>query len=163
MDYRPNVAGVKWFVREVFHAIGEKFPQAHFAVVGSRPRKSVLVRAEVPGMIVTGFVQDVRDWLARADVCVVPMQIARGIQNKVFEAMALGRAVVATPKRFERVEAQAGGDLLFANPPAEFWKSVLSLVSKAKQAFTIGRSARACMDKRYPWVSNLSVLDEVFG
>ena len=163
MDYRPNVEGVEWFVREVFPAIRAKVPQARFAIVGSRPGKSVLALAEVPGVIVTGFVDDVRDWLARADVCVAPLQIARGIQNKVLEAMAMGRAVVTTPQAFEGVEAQAGRDLLVANSPAVFASTVLSLLADSKQASLIGLNARACMERRYRWASNLSVLDEVFA
>jgi glycosyltransferase involved in cell wall biosynthesis len=96
-------------------------------------------------------------------VCVAPLQIARGIQNKVLEAMAMGRAVVTTPQAFEGVEAQAGRDLLVANSPAVFASTVLSLLADSKQASLIGLNARACMERRYRWASNLSVLDEVFA
>jgi sugar transferase (PEP-CTERM/EpsH1 system associated) len=163
MDYRPNIEGVEWFAREVFPGIRTRMPDARFAIVGSRPVQAVQALAEQPGVIVTGFVEDVRDWLARASVCVAPLLIARGIQNKVLEAMAMGRAVVATPQAFEGVEAQAGRDVLVAGSPAEFAQTVLALLADKPRAEAIGRNARECMEQRYRWASNLAVLDEVFA
>jgi len=163
MDYRPNIEGVEWFAREVLPGIRIRMPDARFAIVGSRPVQSVQALADQPGVIVTGFVEDVRDWLARASVCVAPLLIARGIQNKVLEAMAMGRAVVATPQAFEGVEAQAGRDVLVAGSSAEFTQTVLALLADKPRAEAIGRKARECMEQRYRWASNLAVLDEVFA
>lgn len=163
MDYRPNVEGVEWFAREVFPKVRASRPDARFAIVGSRPNRQVQALAQLPGVIVTGFVDDVRVWLERADVCVAPLQIARGIQNKVLEAMAMGKPVVATPQAHEGIAAQAGVDLLVAGPAGEFAQTVLALLADPTRATVLGGRARACMERSYRWSSNLAVLDEVFA
>jgi glycosyltransferase involved in cell wall biosynthesis len=109
---------------------------------------------------VTGFVDDVRDWLARASVCVAPLRIARGIQNKVLEAMAMARPVVVSPQAFEGIDAEAGRDLVVAADAQAFAAEVLSLLRDTARASRMGRSARECVERRYRWESNLAVLDE---
>jgi glycosyltransferase involved in cell wall biosynthesis len=98
MDYRPNIEAVTSFAREAFPAIRAVHRQATFAIVGRGPASEVTALGALPGVVVTGAVPDVRGWLAAADVVVAPLRIARGIQNKVLEAMAMGRPVVASPK-----------------------------------------------------------------
>ena len=163
MDYRPNVEGVDWFARQVLPLIREAVPGAGFAIVGSRPNQQVRALAGLPGVTVTGFVEDVRDWLARATVCVAPLMIARGIQNKVLEAMAMARPVVASPQAYEGVEALAGRDLVVADGAAAFAQAVVALINDPARAQAIGESARACVERGYQWESNLAVLDEVFS
>jgi sugar transferase (PEP-CTERM/EpsH1 system associated) len=163
MDYRPNVEGVEWFARKVFPMVRARLPEACFAIVGSRPNRQVQVLAQLPGILVTGFVDDVRVWLDRADVCVAPLQIARGIQNKVLEAMAMGKPVVVTPQAHEGIAATAQADLLVAASPAEFAQSVVALIDDPERAAHMGSQARIRMENGYRWSSNLAVLDEVFA
>jgi sugar transferase (PEP-CTERM/EpsH1 system associated) len=163
MDYLPNVEGVEWFVRDVFPLIRSVRPDARFAIVGSKPTRQVQSLASVPGVIVTGFVDDVRVWLGRAAVCVAPLRIARGIQNKVLEAMAMARPVVATRQAFEGVEATAGQDLLVADDARGFADAVLALLGDPVRARAMGAAARQCVERGYRWESNLAVLDEVFA
>ena len=117
----------------------------------------------LPGVTVTGFVDDVRDWLARAALCVAPLRIARGVQNKVLEAMAMGRAVVATPQAHEGIDAVPGRELLVADGVGPFADAVLGLLRERERAAAIGMAARACVERRYRWDTNLAVLDEVFA
>jgi len=92
MDYWPNVEGVGWFVERIFPHIRDAVPDAHLHIVGSRPVSAVRRLGTTAGVTVTGYVDDVRDFIAGARVCVAPLRIARGVQNKVLEAMAMGKA-----------------------------------------------------------------------
>ena len=162
MDYPPNADAVGWFAHRVLPAVRMQMPSATFAIVGSRPTRSVRRLAELPGVVVTGFVEDVRDWLARAQVCVAPLRIARGVQNKVLEAMAMGRPVVVTPEALEGIDATAGSELVVAGDERGFAEAVLGLLREPGRSSAIGAAARACVERRYRWDTNLAVLDEVF-
>jgi sugar transferase (PEP-CTERM/EpsH1 system associated) len=161
MDYPPNEDAVGWFAHEVLPVIREELPSVRFAIVGSRPTRSVRRLSELPGVVVTGFVEDVRDWVSRADVCVAPLRIARGVQNKVLEAMAMGRPVVVTPEAFEGLDATPGCELVVSEGPG-FADAVLSVLRDRTRADAIGVAARTCVERRYRWDTNLAVLDEVF-
>ena len=162
MDYPPNEDAVGWFAQQVLPAVRRQVPAATFAIVGSRPTRSVRRLAELPGVVVTGFVEDVRDWLARAQVCVAPLRIARGVQNKVLEAMAMGRPVVVTPQALEGLDATPGRELVVAADERGFAEAVLGLLREPVRSSAIGSAARACVEQRYRWDTNLAVLDEVF-
>ena len=97
MDYYPNAEACVWFANSIFPTIRAQVPNAQFLIVGSKPTPQVVALNELPGVMVTGFVDDVRPYLAAAKVCVIPLRIARGVQNKALEAMAAARAVIATP------------------------------------------------------------------
>ncbi|GAB4257856.1 MAG: TIGR03087 family PEP-CTERM/XrtA system glycosyltransferase [Methylomicrobium sp.] len=103
MDYWANVDAVKWFAERVFPMIKQRCASAEFYIVGSKPTKDVLALAERDGIVVTGGVPDVRPYLANADAVVTPLRIARGIQNKVLEAMAMDKPVIATTMAIEGI------------------------------------------------------------
>ena len=105
MDYWPNADAVTWFAAEVLPLIRDRMPGAQFHIVGANPGPDVLRLGNQRGVHVTGRVPDVRPYVAHADVSVAPLRMARGVQNKVLEAMALGRPVVASPQAFEGVRA----------------------------------------------------------
>jgi len=109
------------------------------------------------GVHVTGTVADTRPYLAHADAVVCPLRIARGIQNKVLEAMAMGRKVIASPGAFEGVRAAAGRDLLVAGDADAFSAAVLAVLA-GKHA-DMGARARAAMEARYDWEATLSRMD----
>lgn len=159
MDYLPNVEGVDWFATEVWPLIRAARPDAQFDVVGSRPARRIAELAREPGIHVTGRVDDVRGYLARASVSVAPLRIARGVQNKVLEAMAMGKPVVATPEAAEGIEAEPGRELVVAGDARAFAASVLALLGDAPRANAIGRAARACVERHYRWDRNLAILD----
>ncbi|MGC4250372.1 MAG: TIGR03087 family PEP-CTERM/XrtA system glycosyltransferase [Sphingobium sp.] len=164
MDYRPNVEAVESFARESLPAIRAVHPDARFAIVGRNPSKSVQALADLPGVIVTGGVPDVRGWLAAADVVVAPLRIARGIQNKVLEAMAMARPVVVSPQAAEGIDAQDETHFLIAADPAEEAAKVITLLADPAKAARLAQAARARMEQRYRWSATLSAVpDLLFG
>lgn len=162
MDYRPNVEAVRAFARNVMPKI-RKLYDARFVIVGRRPDPSVRELAGRDGVIVTGEVPDVRPWLAAASVVVAPLTIARGIQNKVLEAMAMGRPVVASPGAFEGIDAVPGRDLLVADGAAEQSDAILTLWEEPELAAAIGRAGRTRMVDHYSWDAQLAPLAGMLG
>jgi sugar transferase (PEP-CTERM/EpsH1 system associated) len=163
MDYRPNVDAVTWFADHVLPLLLKARPDLCFAIVGRNPVSAVRRLAERPGVIVTGSVPDVRTWLAVADAVVAPLRIARGIQNKVLEAMAMARPVVASPDAFEGIDAEAGRDLLVADTAEAHAAALLSLLADPGRAGAIGRAARAQMESRYRWEAQLQPLTDLLA
>lgn len=161
MDYWPNVEAVQWFANEIFPIIRRKVPTAKFQIVGSRPAPSVTALARQPGIDVTGSVADVRPYLKNARVVVTPLRIARGIQNKVLEGMAMGKPLVSTPDALEGIEATAGEQLLVAEDAEDFATQVLTCLTGDPGPLSMGRKAREFVIKKYSWTSQLSALDHI--
>ena len=155
MDYWPNVDAVEWFAESVFPAVREKFAHARFFIVGSRPDPRVKKLAELPGVTVTGSVPDIRPYLAHAAIAVAPLRIARGTQNKVLEAMAMAKAVIASQEAAQGVNAKHGAELIVAKDAAEFITHILSRLS-GNNRDDIGDRARECVMRKYSWDANLS-------
>jgi len=162
MDYRPNVEAVQTFARNVMPALRKAY-DARFAIVGRRPDPAVEALHGKDGVIVTGEVPDVRPWLAAASVVVAPLTIARGIQNKVLEAMAMGRPVVASNGAFEGIDAVPGRDLVVAESAAEQFDAILTLWEEPEQAVAMGKAARQRMIDHYSWEAQLAPLAAMFG
>ncbi|MGB3927420.1 MAG: glycosyltransferase, partial [Sphingobium sp.] len=158
MDYRPNVEAVDSFARQTLPAIRSLHPNARFAIVGRNPTPQVQALGQLPGAVVTGAVPDVRGWLAAADVVVAPLRIARGVQNKVLEAMAMARPVVASPQAAEGIDARDEAHLLVAANPAEEAAKIVALLADPARAAALGRAARARMEQRYRWSATLAGL-----
>src|SRR5262249_11312980 len=131
LDYRPNVDAACWFCREVWPSILQRRPEARLSLVGRRPTAAVNELARGAGVEVVGQVPDVRPYVAGASVAVVPLRLARGVQNKVLEALAMARATVASPAALCGVRAQPGQHLLAASTPAEWVEAVLRLFDDA--------------------------------
>jgi len=161
MHYRPNIEGVEWFVEKVLPKIQKSIPDVTFYVVGNRPSPAVRRLAKKKGVKVTGYVEDVRDFLAAADVCVVPLRIARGIQNKVLEAMAMAKAVVCTPQALEGIKAVPGRDVLVEYGDEGFAASVIRLLTDHAFLERTGQLARQCVEEGYAWDANLSQLERM--
>ncbi|MDO9635965.1 MAG: glycosyltransferase, partial [Thiobacillus sp.] len=158
MDYWPNIDAVTWFAERIFPAVREAVPTAQFTIVGSRPGEAVCALARQPGVIVTGGVPDVRPYLAHAACAVAPLRIARGVQNKVLEAMAMARPVVASAQAAEGIRAEAGRDYLLAQGEADFARAVVSCL----QARASAALARDCILANYDWGRNLAAIDSLF-
>ena len=153
MDYWANVDAVSWFAKEIFPAIRSVVTDAEFYIVGARPTADVQALNKLPGVTVTGAVHDIRPYLAYAQVSIAPMRIARGVQNKVLEAMAMARPVLATPEAAEGITAQAGVDFLVESSAELLQKQALYLL--ADEEIEIGRAARRCVIQHYSWDKNL--------
>jgi sugar transferase (PEP-CTERM/EpsH1 system associated) len=163
MNYRPNVDGVVWFCREVLPLIQSSVPEASLTICGANPAKAVRQLAQLAGVSVTGAVPDVRPYLSRASVGVIPVRIARGIQNKLLEAMAMGLPTVATATAHAGLEAQDGRELFVADEPAAFAASVVRLIRDSGLRTEMGQSARAAVETRYRWDRSLAELDDVIA
>jgi glycosyltransferase involved in cell wall biosynthesis len=159
MDYRPNIEAVTWFARDVLPLIRKRHP-AHFAIVGRAPTSAVQALAS-DHVTVTGAVDDVRGWLAAADVCVAPLKLARGIQNKVLEAMAMARPVVASTPAAEGIDH--AGTIRVAQTAQEFADRVTDLLDAPEAAAALGHAARAQVIRRYGWDARLAPLDALLG
>ena len=158
MDYWPNVDAVQWFAADVMPLLRARFPDLVFYIVGARPAPAVLELGKQPNIVVTGTVPDVRPYIAHARAAVAPLRIARGIQNKVLEAMAMATPVVVSPQALEGIEAEPGRELVLAQDATGFADAVASLL--ARQDNTMGLAARARVERKYSWPSNLACIGE---
>lgn len=158
MDYWPNVDAVQWFAAEAMPLLRARFPDLTFYIVGARPTPAVLELAKQPNVVVTGTVPDVRPYIAHARAAVAPLRIARGIQNKVLEAMAMATPVVVSPQALEGIEAEPGKELLLAQDAAGFADAVAVLL--ARSGNDMGLAARARVERKYSWPSNLACIGE---
>ncbi len=163
MDYRPNIEAVAHFAARTWPLVRAQCRDACFAIVGRNPTAAVQKLNGTNGIVVTGEVTDPRDWLAAADLIVAPLLLARGIQNKVLEAMAMAKPVIASPAAAEGIDAVAGRDLIVADGPATTAASIAELVRDPARAMAIGRAARARVEARYGWDAQLSSLPEILG
>lgn len=160
MDYPPNVDAVVWFTNTVFPIILRRLPKASFWIVGAKPTNRVQSLAAMPGVRVTGAVDDVRSYVGSATLSVAPIRLARGVQNKVLEAMAMGKAVLATPQAFEGIDAVPGQDLaVAADDPESFARAALDLLLTPDAVATMGARARTCMEQHYCWAKRLAPLE----
>ena len=156
MDYAPNIDAVGWFARELL----PRLPEGRFVIAGRNPVPAVRALAG-PRVTVTGAVADIRSWIDAADIVVAPLRIARGIQNKVLEAMAMAKPVVASPAAFEGIEAEPGRDLVVAEDPAAMAEAIQALLSDRERAAAIGHAARSLVSSSYSWESRLASLPEL--
>ncbi|MCS6864662.1 MAG: TIGR03087 family PEP-CTERM/XrtA system glycosyltransferase [Gemmataceae bacterium] len=151
LDYRPNVDGVRWFVQQVWPEVRSRFPTAEFRIIGRHPVAAVRALASVPGVRLVGQVPDIRPFAASVAVVVVPLRLARGVQNKLLEAMAMGRAVVASPASAAPLPVKAGEHLLIASTPAEWVESITALLANADRRHSFGRAARNYVQEYHNW------------
>ena len=163
MDYRPNIDAMHWFVADIFPLIRKSHPAARFAIVGRAPTEEVRALGALPGVTVTGEVPDVRPWLAAADAVVAPLLLARGVQNKLLEAMAMARPVVASAAAATGIDAVPGDHLLVADSAEAMATSVARLFDDRDVAATMGKAARERMIARYGWDARLAPLAGLLG
>lgn len=162
MDYWANIDAVDWFARQMFPIIRARRPDTWFYIVGSKPSKAVQSLANLPGVCVTGMVADVRPYLQHAAAAVAPLRIARGIQNKVLEAMAMQKPVIASSQALEGIDAVRGEELLVADNETEFADQVLSVLEN-KNGAILGYAARNRIMADYTWQDNLLRVDALLG
>ena len=158
MDYWPNIDAVSWFAGEVLPALRKVWPALRLHIVGRNPSPAVRRLAAV-STVVTGTVPDVRPYLQHAAVVVAPLRLARGIQNKILEAMAMERPVVASSACVAALDATPGRDLMTASDAGEFVRSISALLSNAELARSIGRAGRQRVLTSYGWPAQLSRMD----
>jgi len=151
MDYSPNIDAVRYFAQEIFPLVRREDPEAIFEIVGRGPTKAVTRLKKINGVKVVGEVSDVRSYLVQADVSVAPMRIARGVQNKVLEAMAVGVPVVATPVAIEGIEVRDEEEVLIGKDPEELARQIFRLLRDADLRRSITKKAWTRMNQFYNW------------
>jgi sugar transferase (PEP-CTERM/EpsH1 system associated) len=151
LDYKPNVDGIAWFCRTVWPMVRTRRPAATLSIVGRRPVATVQVLASQPGVRVVADVPDVRPYLWEAQVAIAPLHIARGVQNKVLEALSAGNAVIASPQAILGLDVVAGRHLLAADRPDEWVTALERLWSDTDERRNLGAAGRAFVTSRHSW------------
>ena len=159
MDYWPNIDAAVWFAGEVLPRLRRQHPKLRFYIVGRSPEAAVQALAKDSATVVTGTVDDVRPYLKHATVVVAPLRIARGIQNKVLEAMAMGRPVIASTACAGAIAAECGSELLAAGTPDDYIAHIDKLLADPARADAIGQTARQRVLVSYSWDAHLSRID----
>lgn len=162
MDYKPNIEAVSWFAQDILPRIRARVPGAHLRIVGAKPSGAVLALAKRAGIEVTGAVPDMRPYLQQACAIIAPLRIARGIQNKVLEGMAMARPVVTTPEALDGITARPDVDLLVAKNVVEFAEKTIQVL-EGRAAPALGANARAAVIANHSWAHHLDGLDRLIA
>ncbi len=161
-DYRPNVDAACWFCREAWPEIHRRRPAARLRLVGRRPVAAVRALGALPGVEVVGQVPDVRPYLAEAAVAVNPLRIARGLQNKVLEAMAMGKAVVASPQALAGL-GRHDAPPLRAQSAEEWIDLVVQLLDQPEERRRLGAEGRRYVEEHHDWDECLRPFEALLG
>lgn len=161
MSYRPNVDAVRHLVTAVLPRIRREIPDVQLCIVGMDPAPAVRRLADQDRVVVTGRVDDVRPYFDSAAVAVAPLRVARGLQNKVLEAMAMRVPVVASPAAFEGISAEAGRDLLVAAGPKAFSRAVVTLLRDPAVRERYAAAGRTCVETNHNWSRLLRRLEDL--
>lgn len=159
MNYFPNIDGVLFFHEEILPRIQEEIPSVKLIIGGMEPDQKIQ-QLESAHVVVTGFVPDMRDYLEKASVCVVPLRIAKGIQNKVLEAMAMGIPVVSTSGANKGINAVHNRDLIVADDANTFADAVVRMLRHENLRNTIASNARRFVEAQFSWQHNLQQMDQ---
>lgn len=158
MDYWANVDAVTWFARGIFPRIREQIPAACFYIVGSQPDEAVRRLGNLAGVTVTGAVQDIRPYLAHSSMSVATMRIARGVQNKVLEAMAMAKPVLATTAATQGLVCEPGSGLMVSDEAAELASLAVGFLGATPVS---GNRLRQMVCNRYSWENNLAGIERL--
>lgn len=161
MDYLPNVDAVQWFCHEILPLIRQELPDATFVICGSRPVAAVTQLAQIPGVTVTGWVADTRPYLDSAQIFVAPLRMARGVQNKVLEALAMGLPCVCSVSAWSGTVIPTGEGILATDDPVEFAHSAIRLLREANYREQMAFKARRAAEINYTWEAQMQRLDRV--
>jgi polysaccharide biosynthesis protein PslH len=151
MDWRPNQDAARWFVGEILPLLRRARPQLACTFVGRSPPADIRALAEVPGVHITGTVDDVRPYVERAAVYVVPLRIGGGSRLKILEALAMGRPVVSTTVGAEGLDVERDHHIVLADDPRSFAESVLRLLNDPGRCLMLAAEGRRLVEESYGW------------
>jgi polysaccharide biosynthesis protein PslH len=162
MDWLPNEDGVFYFIEEILPRIRRDIPETTVWIVGRRPSLRLeTLAAKSQGVRVTGWVEDVRPYVHDASVYIVPLRVGSGTRLKIFEAMAMGKAVVSTSIGAEGLPVQDGKNIILADKPEEFARAVVTLLKDSVARGELGRAARQLVEREYSWACVAARFDAV--
>ena len=160
MNYWPNQDAMIWFAREIYPQVRRAVPEAELWIVGASPSRSVTELSSISGIHVTGRVDDVRPYLKHASIVVAPFRVARGIQNKVLEALAMGKTVVCSSAVVNSLQKSDHAPVYSADSGVEFSETVARLLLETSPDSVVGE-ARQYVRANYDWVENLSIISQL--
>ena len=155
LNYKPNAEGITWFVNHVFSKLRKRVPDAQINIVGRHPTRQIEELGENAGVNVVGSVPDVREYMESASAVIAPLRIARGVQNKVLEAMACSKAVVCSPGAAEGIDAAHEQDLLVADRPEQWVDQLTRVLSDPALRKRLGEAGRRHVETEHSWESCL--------
>lgn len=162
MDWLPNEDGIFYFADKIFPLIRRQAPDVTLCVVGRKPSRRLQdLASRTPDIKLTGWVEDVRPYLAKSAVCIVPLRIGGGTRLKIFEAMSMAKGIVSTSIGAEGLPVKNSEHLLIADDPESFAQSTLRLLSNASQRAQIGCSARRLVEQNYSWAKVSQIFAQV--
>lgn len=163
MSYHANEAAALFLAGEIMPLVWRERPDVRLLIAGSSPTRAVRDLGADRRITVTGFVEDLREPLARASVAVAPLRYGVGIQNKVLEAMATATPVVATPQATQALAPEARAALLQANSPSAFAQAVLELLEQPQRRQQLGEAGRTYVETHHSWLNNANRLVERYA
>lgn len=163
MDFRPNVDAVLWFTQKIWPLVRDRSPSTKFWVVGRNPSPRLNGLKSDPQVVITGEVPDVRPYLARSAVVVIPLRMGSGTRLKVLEAMAMGKAVVSTPLGCEGIAAQNGQEMALADSAQDFARLTLGLLRDREKRRKLGEAARRLVEEKYDWRTIVPRLEQFYA
>jgi len=159
MDYWPNIDAVTWFVKDILPQLVSERPLIRFYIVGRSPTEDVLALAS-EHVVVTGTVPDVRPYLQYAALVVAPLRVARGLQNKILEAMAMARPIIASKSCVEALEVRSGTEIFSAESAEDFITQISALLQAPEHLATVGAAGRDRVLQNYSWDAHMAVIDK---
>ena len=159
MNYYPNEKCMLEFCSQVFPLLRKKYPMLKLSIVGSNPTKKILALQTMPGIEVTGRVDDVRPYVQRSALSVVPLKIARGTQNKILEAMAMGVPVVCSKVAARGIDAMPGDHVLVADDPEEYLACISRLLDQSEERARFAKAGRERMLSHHSWEHAMREMD----
>jgi len=162
MSYHANVAAAETLINQIIPQIWQQMPEVKLLIVGKDPPDHLLAQTKDARITVTGFVPDIRPYLAQATISVLPMQYGVGIQNKALEAMAMATPVISTPQSVSALQAQIGQDVIVAETPGAMAQQVVTLLKNVKLRELTGRAGRNYVVTHHDWDKVVESLEGVY-
>lgn len=163
LDYQANIDGARWFCEQVWPQFRRRHPNATFSLVGSNPGAAANRLGQVDGVNLIGPVPDVRPYLAGAQIVVAPLRVARGLQNKVIEALAMRKAVIASPQAAEGLSVESGIHLQISAQPEQWLDALSALVYDNERRRSLGQAGRSYAEEHHRWDVQLAPLASLLG
>ena len=150
MAWLPNVEGTRWFCSKVLPRIKKKLPESRVYIVGKNPPSSIH-RLASENIVITGFVKDVREYMAKAAVFIVPLKTGGGMRIKILNALAMGKAIVSTSVGCEGIDVENGKDILIADSEEDFANRTIELLEDSRKRTALGQEGLRLVRKKYQW------------
>jgi glycosyltransferase involved in cell wall biosynthesis len=165
LHYPPNADGIRWFFNEVFPKVRRELPNATLTIIGKNPPADFIhLAAQNPGLIeVTGYVEDLQPYFARAALTVVPVRAGSGMRVRLLEAFARAMPAVTTTIGLEGIDARPGEDVLVADTPEDFARAVVRLIKDSSLQARLANNGRCLAVERYDWHPVLRQLEKIYG